>query len=47
MGELLEQMGRRIAARRKEKGMTQEELSEIVGVSEQTISTAECGKKAL
>lgn len=23
MGELLEQMGRRIAARRKEKGMTQ------------------------
>ena len=47
MNDFLEQMGRRIAARRKEKGLTQEALSEIVGVSEQTISTAECGKKAL
>ena len=47
MNDFLDQMGRRIAARRKEKGLTQEALSEIVGVSEQTISTAECGKKAL
>lgn len=47
MNEFLDQMGRRITARRKELGLTQEQLSEIVNLSEQTISTAECGKKAL
>lgn len=47
MDKLLTQMGLRIAARRKELGLTQEGFSEIVGLSEQTISTAECGKKAL
>lgn len=47
MNEFLDQMGRRIPARRKELGLTQEQLAEIVNLSEQTISTAECGKKAL
>ncbi len=47
MNEFLDQMGRRISARRKELGLTQEQLAEIVNLSEQTISTAECGKKAL
>lgn len=47
MDEFLVQMGRRIATRRKELGLTQGHLSEIVDLSEQTISTAECGKKAM
>jgi transcriptional regulator with XRE-family HTH domain len=47
MDNFLKQMGMRIAARRKELGLTQEELANVVNVSIQTISTAECGKKAL
>lgn len=47
MDEFLAQMGRKITARRKQLGLTQEKLSEMVNLSEQTISTAECGKKAL
>jgi transcriptional regulator with XRE-family HTH domain len=47
MDKFLQQMGIRIAARRKEQGLTQEDLANIVNVSVQTISTAECGKKAL
>lgn len=47
MDDFLQQMGMRIAARRKELGLTQEELANTVNVSIQTISTAECGKKAL
>ncbi len=47
MDELLVQMGRRILSRRKQLHMTQEELAECSGVTPQTVSTAELGKKAL
>ena len=47
MDELLQQMGVRIIARRKQLRLTQEELAEAAGVTPQTISTAELGKKAL
>ena len=47
MDNYLQQMGMRIAARRKELGFTQEELADMINVSVQTISTAERGKKAL
>ena len=44
---ILLEMGKRIAARRKELKMTQETLAEKVGVSLQTISCVELGKKAI
>ena len=47
MDELLYQMGERIVSRRKQLRLTQEELAESAGVTPQTISTAELGKKAL
>ncbi len=47
MDALLRQMGERISARRKQLRWTQEELAEKAGVTPQTISTAELGKKAL
>ena len=47
MDDLLCQMGERIVARRKLLRLTQEELAEAAGVTPQTISTAELGKKAL
>lgn len=47
MDELLHQMGERIISRRKQLRLTQEELAEAAGVTPQTISTAELGKKAL
>lgn len=47
MDSLLLQMGERIIARRKQLRLTQEELAEAAGVTPQTISTAELGKKAL
>lgn len=47
MDDLLNQMGRRIFSRRKELYLTQEELAEQAGVTPQTISSAELGKKAL
>lgn len=47
MDTLLQQMGERISARRKQLRWTQEELAEAAGVTPQTISTAELGKKAL
>lgn len=47
MEDLLHQMGERIAQRRKQLRLTQEELAEAAGVTPQTISTAELGKKAL
>ena len=47
MDELLHQMGERIVSRRKQLRLTQEELAETAGVTPQTISTAELGKKAL
>lgn len=47
MDDLLHQMGERISARRKQLRWTQEELAEAAGVTPQTISSAELGKKAL
>jgi len=43
----LEKMGLRIAQRRKELRMTQEQLAENMDVSLQTISNIELGKKAI
>ena len=43
----LTDMGNRIALRRKELQLTQEELSEMIGVSSQSISCIELGKKAV
>ena len=40
-------MGQRIAQRRKEMHFTQEQLAERMGVSLQTISCIELGKKAI
>lgn len=45
--ELMDQMGKRLMARRKQCGLTQEDLAEKTGLTTQTISTAETGKKAL
>lgn len=39
----MDTLGKRIAALRKEKGMTQEELAEKLGVSPQAISKWENG----
>lgn len=47
MENLLEDMGKRILERRKQLGLTQEELAEKAGVTSQMISTAELGKKAM
>ncbi len=47
MENLLQEIGQRITARRKQLRMTQEELSEMAGVTSQTISNAELGKKGL
>ncbi len=43
----LAEMGQRIALRRKERQMTQEQLAEKMGVSLQTVSCIELGKKAV
>ena len=47
MEQLLTDMGLRIAELRRQKRMTQEELAECAGMTSQTMSTAELGKKAL
>lgn len=47
MDDLLNQMGIRLTARRKQLRLTQEELAERADLTTQTISTAETGKKAL
>lgn len=47
MDELLKQIGKRILVRRKQLRMTQDELAEKAGITPQTISSAELGKKAL
>ena len=47
MDNLLQEIGNRMTARRKQLRMTQEELSEKAGVTAQTISNAELGKKGL
>lgn len=41
------EMGTRIAQRRKELHMTQEQLADKIGVSLQTVSCIELGKKAV
>lgn len=45
--ELLRQMGKRINARRKELGLTQERVAEYMDVSIQMISNLELGRKAI
>lgn len=40
-------MGKRISTRRKELKLTQESLAEKIGVSLQTVSCVELGKKAI
>ncbi|MGN0382708.1 MAG: helix-turn-helix domain-containing protein [Eubacterium sp.] len=45
--KLYENMGRRIYERRKQLGLTQEQLAEQIDVTPQMISTAELGKKAM
>lgn len=47
MDDLLIDMGLRIQELRKQMNMTQEALAERAGMTSQTISTAELGKKAL
>ena len=47
MEHLLTDMGLRIQELRKQMNMTQEALAERAGMTSQTISTAELGKKAL
>ena len=47
MDGLLNQIGNRILSRRKQLRMTQDELAEKAGITPQTVSTAELGKKAL
>ncbi len=47
MDDLLRQIGNRILNRRKQLRMTQEDLAEKAGITPQTISSAELGKKAL
>ena len=47
MDDLLNQIGNRILSRRKQLRMTQDELAEKAGITPQTVSTAELGKKAL
>lgn len=39
----MEEIGKRIAMLRKKKGMTQEELAAIIGVSGQSVSKWETG----
>lgn len=47
MDEILRQIGRRLYDRRKQLNMTQDKLAELAGVTGQTISIAELGKKAM
>lgn len=47
MDKLLEQIGKRIHARRKQLRLTQDELAELAGVMPQTISSSERAKTAL
>ena len=47
MESILQEIGQRLFTRRKRLGMTQEDLAEQAGVSAQTISFAEQGRKAM
>lgn len=44
---VLEQIGKRLAAARKDKGYTQENLANLTGLSTKMISAAENGHKAM
>lgn len=45
--EVLIQIGKRVSSRRKELNMTQEYLAEIIGLSLQSVSCIELGKKGI
>lgn len=45
--QLLNDLGKRISARRKELGLTQEQVAEKMNVSVQMISNLELGRKAI
>lgn len=45
--DMIKQMGQRLAARRKQLGLSQENVAERAELTTQTISTAETGSKAL
>lgn len=45
--QVLTQIGKRIALRRKELNITQEQLAETIGLSLQSISCIELGKKGI
>lgn len=47
MDDLLKEIGQRLRQCRKKCNLSQEKLAELIGVTAQTISTAETGKKAL
>lgn len=47
MDDLLVKIGMRILDRRKQMNLTQDALAELAGVTSQTISNAELGKKAM
>jgi len=47
MDTLLLEMGQRLADRRKQLKLTQEQVAELADLTNQTISTAETGSKAL
>lgn len=47
MDDLLVKIGMRILDRRKQMNLTQDALAELAGVTSQTISNAELGKKAI
>lgn len=47
MDKVVTEMGKRIAHRRKELGLTQDEVAEQAGLTPQTVSSAERGTKAL
>lgn len=45
--KLMAEMGKRIALKRNEMGLSQEILAELAGISPKTVSSAELGQKAL
>lgn len=47
MKSLLEEMGRRLTARRRQLRLTQEEVADRADITTKTVSTAETGRKAL
>ena len=45
--ELIKAIGQRVAAARRERGFTQEQLSEVIGIEAVTLSRLETGHRAL